>query len=178
MLAASKIFEFVKHEFLQVLPPTIYFLCTFHIVALTTSMVLEQFEIHVSTHAVATVLALLVGKVVLVVNKMPLLRKLDGQPLVYPIVFKAVIYSVFVLLLRLLEHWIPGLLETGSIARATSHLMEGVAWRLFWMGQIWIFVLFVFYTTAVEFIALFGLTTGQLSKAFFRQHPSSLAMRG
>ncbi len=45
------------------LPPTIYFLCTFKVVALTTSMVLEQFEIHVSTHAVATMLALLVGKV-------------------------------------------------------------------------------------------------------------------
>ena len=178
MLAPRKLFEFVKHEFLQVLPPTIYFLCAFNIVALTTSMVLEQFEIHVSAHAVATTLALLVGKVVLVVNKMPLLRKFDGKPLIYPIVFKAAVYSVFVLLLRLLEHWIPGLFETGSIAGATGHMMDGVAWRLFWMGQIWIFVLFVVYTTAAEFIALFGLTSGQLFRAFFHQRPSNMAMRG
>ena len=178
MLAARKLFKLVKHEFLQVLPPTIYFLCTFHIVALTTSMVLEQFEIHISTHAVATVLALLVGKVVLVVNKMPLLRKLDGKPLIYPIVFKAAVYSVFVLLLRLLEHWIPGLFETGSIAGATGHLMDGVAWHLFWTGQIWIFVLFVVYTTAAEIIALFGLTSSQLFQVFFHQHPSNMAMRG
>ena len=178
MLPAKKLFEFVKHEFLQVLPPTIYFLCAFNIVALTTSMVLKQFEIHVSAHAVATVLALLVGKVVLVVNKMPLLRKLDGQPLLYPILFKAAVYSVFVLLLRLLEHWIPGLIATGSIAGATGHLIDGVAWRLFWMGQIWIFVLFIVYTTAAEFIALFGLTSGQLFRAFCRQHPSNMAMRG
>ncbi len=178
MLAFGKLFELVKHEFLQVLPPTVYFLCTFNIVALTTSMVLEQFEIHVSTHAVATVLALLVGKVVLVVNKMPLLRKLDGRPLFYPIVFKAAVYSVFVLLLRLLEHWIPGLFETGSIAGATGQLVDSVAWRLFWMGQIWILVLFVVYTTAAEFIALFGLTSGQLFRAFFHQHPSNIAVRG
>ncbi len=178
MVAAQKAFEFVKHELLQVLPPTIYFLCTFNIVALTTSMVLEQFEIHVSAHAVATILALLVGKVVLVVNKMPLLRKLDGRPLLYPILFKAAIYSVFVLLLRLLEHWIPALIDTGSIAGATGHLIDGVAWRLFWMGQIWIFVLFVVYTTAAEFIALFGLTSGQLFRAFFHRHPSNMAMRG
>ncbi len=178
MVAAQKVFEFVKHELLQVLPPTIFFLCTFNIVALTTSMVLEQFEIHVSAHAVATMLALLVGKVVLVVNKMPLLRKLDGRPLLYPILFKAAIYSVFVLLLRLFEHWIPGLIETGSIAGATGHLIVGVAWRLFWMGQIWIFVLFVVYTTAAEFIALFGFTSGQLLRAFFHQHPSNMAMRG
>jgi hypothetical protein len=178
MLAPRKLFEFVKHEFLQVLPPTIFFLCTFNIVALTTSMVLEQFEIHVSTHAVATILALLVGKVVLVVDKMPLLRKLDRQPLLYPILFKAAFYSVFVLLLRLLEHWIPGLIETGSIAGATGHLMDGVTWRLFWMGQIWIFVLFVVYTTAAEIIAVFGLTSGQLFRAFFHQRPSNMAMRG
>ena len=54
MPEAQKLFALVKHEVLQVLPPTIYFLCMFNIVALTTSMVLEQFEIHVSAHAVAT----------------------------------------------------------------------------------------------------------------------------
>ena len=178
MLEPKKLFEFVKHEFLEVLPPTIYFLCTFHIVVLTTSMVLEQFEVHVSTHAVATVLALLVGKVVLVVNKMPLLRKLDGQPLIYPIAFKAAVYSVFVQLLRLLEHWVPGLFETGSIAGATSHLTDGVEWQQFWMGQIWMIVLFVVYTTATEIIALFGLSSGQLFRMFFHQHPSNMSMQG
>ena len=122
-------------------------------------------------------LALLVGKVVLAVDKMPLLRKLDRQPLLYPILFKAAFYSVFVLLLRLLEHWIPGLIETGSIAGATGHMMDGVAWHLFWTGQIWIFVLFVVYTTAAEIIALFGLTSSQLFQVFFHQHPSNMAMR-
>ncbi len=107
-----------------------------------------------------------------------MLRKLDGQPLIIQIVFKAAVLSVFVPLLRLLEHWIPGLIETGSIAGATGQLMEGVAWRLFWMGQIWIFVLFVFYTTAAEIIALFGLTSGQLFRAFLHQQPPNMAMRG
>ena len=77
-----------------------------------------------------------------------------------------------------LEHRIPGLIETGSIAGATGHLLDGVTWRLFWMGQIWIFVLFVVYTTAAEIIALFGLTSGQLFRAFFHQRPSNMAMRG
>jgi len=37
--------SFVKYEFLQVLPPTIFFLCAFNIVAFTTELILEQNQI-------------------------------------------------------------------------------------------------------------------------------------
>lgn len=63
MSYAGKAFSLAKHEFLQVLPPTIYFLVTFNIVALTTAMVLKEFEIATTAHAVASMLALVVGKV-------------------------------------------------------------------------------------------------------------------
>ncbi len=171
-----KAFGYAKHEFLQVLPPTIYFLVMFNIVALTTTMVLAEFRIQISAHAVATMLALVVGKVVLVVNKLPILSWLDGKPLTYPIVFKATIYSVFVLMLRLLEHWFPALVETGSAVLATEHLLAETAWRLFAMGQIWIFVLFVIYVTATEVIVLFGMTAGQLFIAFFKKHPATMVV--
>ncbi len=169
-----KVFHFAKHEFLQVLPPTLYFLFMFNVVALTTSMVLKEFDILVSAHAVATVLALVVGKVVLVVDKLPLLRRFDGKPLIYPILFKSAVYTLFVLIVRLLEHWLPGLIDTASLAGAMDYMSEHVVWRMFFMGQIWIFVLFIFYTTAVEFISLFALTSGQLFTAFFRQHPATM----
>ena len=69
-----KMLEFTKHELIQVLPPTIFFLCAFNVVALTTAMVLQEFKIHIATYAVATMLALVVGKAVLVVNKLSVLR--------------------------------------------------------------------------------------------------------
>ena len=174
MSYANRAFAMAKHEFLQVLPPTIYFLIMFNVVALTTAMVLKEFEIPASAHAVATVLALIVGKVVLVVNKLPQLRRLDGKPLIYPVFFKATVYSVFVLMVRLLEHWVPALIEAGSFLQATDEVISHVAWRIFAMGQIWIFVLFVIYIAVAEIIALFGLTSGQLMTAFFKQHPAKI----
>ncbi len=60
---------FIKQEFFQVLPPTIYVLVTFNIVVLTTAMVLKEFEVHISGHAAATMLALIVAKFLLVVDK-------------------------------------------------------------------------------------------------------------
>lgn len=115
--------SFVKYEFLQVLPPTIFFLCAFNIVAFTTDLILEQNQIQGSTHAVATVLALIIGKVVLVVNKLPLLHRFNGKPLFYPILFKSTIFTVFVTIVRLLEHWVPALIKTGGpVARRNSLL--------------------------------------------------------
>ena len=168
---------FIKHEFFQVLPPTIYFLATFNIVVLTTAMVLKEFEVHISGHAAATMLALVVAKVVLVVDKIKYVRRFDGRPLAYPVFFKAFIYSLVVFLFRLLEHWIPGLFETGTVAGATQHLLDGVIWRFFFMAQIWIFVLFVVYFTFAALIGVFGLTTRQLITAFFHEHPATIADR-
>ncbi len=173
----SRAAAFIKHEFFQVLPPTIYFLVTFNIVVLTTEMVLKEFDVHISRHAAATVLALVVGKVVLVVDKIRYVRRFDSRPLFYPVFFKAFFYAIVVFLFRILEHWIPGLFETGTIAGATQHLMDGIIWRFFFMAQIWIFVLFVVYFTFAALIEMFGLTTRYLITAFFREHPATRADR-
>lgn len=158
MSAIEKAAGFVKHEFLAVLPPTVYFLVSFNIVVLTTSLVLRQYEVDVGFHASATVLALVIGKVVLVVDKIKFIRRFDGQPLIYPVLFKAAAYCLFVLLFRLIEHWLLG---------------EEIVWRLFTMSQIWIFVLFAIYFTFSELIKAFGLSRRDLLAVFFREHPTA-----
>ncbi len=120
----GKLGKFVKHEFLQVLPPMIFFLCAFNIVAFTTDLILEQNEIQGSAHVVATVLALVIGKVVLVVDKIPLLQRFNEKPLIYPILFKTTFFTVIVTIVRLLEHWVPALIKTGAPGSATQFVIE------------------------------------------------------
>jgi hypothetical protein len=170
----SKLVSIMKREFLQVLPPTIFFFCAFNIVAFTTGLILEENQIQVPAHAVATVLALVVGKVVLVVGKMPLLKWFDEKPLLYPILFKTTVYTIFVTVVRLLEHWVPALIKTGVPGSATQFVIEHVIWRYFAVGEIWIFVCFLVYTTAAEVIYLFGFDGRQLMKVFFHEHPSRI----
>ena len=167
-----RIWAFVKHEFFQVLPPTIFFLISFNIVVFTTTLVLEQYAIQFSGHAAASILALVIGKVVLVIDKLPFVRRFDRMPLLYPILFKAVVYSLFVFLFRLLEHWIPGLIDTGTLSGANLHLTQTVVWRFFLMAQVWIFVLFLVYFTFSSLIEVFGLNARQLWIAFCREHPA------
>jgi len=157
MSVVTKALAILEQEFLSVLPPAIFFLISFNIVVLTTSLVLEQFKISIADHASATILALIVGKVVLIVDKIKFVRQFDAMPLVYPILFKAVAYSAFVFLFRLLEYWA---------------LSEDIIWRFLAMSQIWTFVLFIVYFTFAELMTALEISARDLARMLFHEHPS------
>ena len=84
----AKVRAFVWHEFRHVLPPTIFFLIGFNLILFTKRLMLADYLIQFTGFAVATTAALVVGKVVLVVEKLPFLRRFDYAPLARPILFK------------------------------------------------------------------------------------------
>jgi hypothetical protein len=145
-----------KQEFLKVLPPTIFFFFTFNIIAITSVLMLRGRGLEVSSILGATVLALVVGKVVLIVDHTPFVNKFPDKPLIYNIVWKSFIYVIAVLLARYIEHLIPFLKEGGGFMAAHRHLMEEVNWARFLAIQIWFMVLFFFYTVLVELIRVLG----------------------
>ena len=70
-------------EMRHLLPPTIYFFCAFNVIVLTTNLLARTYWFALSTFLTATLLALLVGKAVLVANKFradrPLPRRAADQ---------------------------------------------------------------------------------------------------
>jgi len=58
----------VKHEFLELIPPTLYFFVILHIVALIRALMTRNTGIDVSTTTSVTVGALILGKSVLLAN--------------------------------------------------------------------------------------------------------------
>src|SRR5678816_1815359 len=86
--AVAKIWHVVRHEFYEVLPPTIFFLITFHIVVLDRALMLREYGLHLSSVAAATVMALLVAKVVLIADKLPFINRFPEKPLIYNVVWK------------------------------------------------------------------------------------------
>ncbi len=152
----NKILQKIKHEFLQVLPPTIFFLFAFNIVAITTILLLKERGVDVPPVLVATFLALVVGKVILIADHLPFINKFPDKPLIYNIAWKTFIYMVVVFVARYIEHFIPAFRELGGIAEAHQHLVSEFAWRRFVAIQIWLFVLFVFYSVLVELVRALG----------------------
>src|SRR5215469_6466811 len=118
---------------------------------------------------IATTSALIVGKVVLVADKLQLLSWLDGKPLAYPVLFKALIYTLLVFIARLLEALIHFLIEEGAIGSGTfiRHELGTFSWPHFIAVQLWIFVFFLVYVAITELNKVFG--EGELYKIFFKR---------
>jgi hypothetical protein len=162
------------HEFREVIPPTVFFFVGFNLVLLTKRLFLEQYLIAYAGFVIATTGALIVGKVVLVADKMPFLRHFDYAPLAYPILFKTVVYTALVFVARLLEALVRYLVTGGVLGGShfIEHTLGEFSWPRFIATQMWIFVLFLAYVTASELNALLG--DGELFRIFFTRRSSEL----
>jgi hypothetical protein len=165
----------VLHEVREALPPTIFFFIGFNFVVLTSHLLVAQYLIGLSNFMLTTLAALVVGKAVLVANKIPLLRRYDRAALIRPILFKTAFYWVMVFLARLLERFVHfSLLEHNPPAEFFRDLMTTFSWHRFVAISLWICVLFLIYVTASEFSHLFG--PGEIPRLLFANRPSELQL--
>jgi hypothetical protein len=163
------------HELYEILPPTIFFLIGFNLVALTTNLILAEYSVAFASFMLATAAALVVGKAVLVANTLPFLGRYDRAPLILPILFKTVVYWVIVFLARLLEHFVRFcLVEHNPIGEFLPHMIATFSWDRFAAIQIWILVLFLIYVTGSELNHLFG--AGELRRILFTHLRSELQL--
>jgi hypothetical protein len=166
---------FLLHEFLEILPPTIFFFLGFNLIVLTTNLILADYGAQVASFLIATTSALVVAKAVLVANAMPAIRRYDRAPLIRPILFKTVFYWAAVAIVRLLEHWVRYRFGGDYVFGGfVPHAIATFSWDRFIAIQLWILVLFLVYVTASEFNRLFG--HGELSRILFTYRPSELQL--
>ena len=169
---ARRIGARLLHEAREALPPTIFFFIGFNFIVLMTNLLVAQYLVAVSNFMLATMAALVVGKAVLVANKMSLLRRYDRAPLIQPILYKTAFYWVVVFLARLLERFVHFSLEGNPPSDFPTYLVTTFSWHRFSAISLWILVLFLIYVTASEFSHLFG--HGELRRLFFTSRPSDL----
>ena len=170
----ARVRSFLIREFRELLPPTIFFFVGFNLILFTKRLFLADYLIQFSGFFLATISALVVGKTVLIADMMPFLRRFDQAPLIQPILFKTVVYSLLVCVVRLLEAFIHYLIQGGGVGDGgfLDELLGSFSWDHFIAIQMWMFVLFLVYVTASELNDLFG--DGELFKIFFIRRSSEL----
>ena len=172
---ARRVGAFLLREFLEILPPTIFFLIGFNLVVLTTNLILADYGGQVASFIIATTSALVVAKAVLVANAISVIHRFDRAPLIRPILFKTLFYWAAVFIVRLLEHWIRYRFGGDYVFGGfVPHVVANFSWDRFIAIQLWIFVLFLIYVTASEFNRLFG--HGELGRILFTYRPSELQL--
>jgi hypothetical protein len=170
----GRVLAWLAEELRHALPAIVFFVVGFNFVAFSMNLVLAQYFIHAGGFLVATMAALVVGKVVLVADKMPFLRRFDTAPLIRPILFKTLVYWAFVFVARLIEAWVHYAVDTGRVAGFAAFTAQQFSWHRFLFIQLWILVLFLIDTTASELNAAFG--HGELRRILFTHRSSALKL--
>jgi hypothetical protein len=151
-----KLFKNIQHDFFEILPPTIFFLIAFSLILVTKRLILREYGISWTGFGAAIVGAFLVGKVVLIVDKLPFVNKFPDHPLIYNTLWKSLIYFLAALLVRYLEHVVSFLSKHENFMEANRHLMDEIVWSQFWLIQMWLAVLFMIYCAMRELVRVIG----------------------
>ena len=154
----------------HLLPPTLYFFIAFNLIVFTTNLMIHDYWFRLSGFLVATTTALVVGKAVLVANQIRLIDRFRGAPLIQPILYRTVFYTLIVFVVRILERFIHLAIDQRGFTLAFGEAIDEFSWRRFAAIQIWLFTCFLIYVTATELSTLLG--EGQLFRLFFRHRSS------
>jgi hypothetical protein len=166
----SRLLAFLIKELREVMPPTVFFAVGFNLILLTTDLILADYFVSFGSFMVATMAALVVGKSVLVANAMPFLRRFDTAPMIQPVLFKTIVYWAVVFLVRFLEKLVEYFCGGGTLGGIPEYVATHFTWHRFAAIQIWIFVLFLIYTSVEGLNARLG--DGELMKIFFTRRSS------
>ena len=168
-MSKSGVRAFLIKELKEVWPPTLFFAVSFNLLVLTINLILADYLRSFASFMVATASALIVGKAVLVANTLPL-RRFDAAPMIQPILLKTTFYWAVVFLVRFLEKLVEYLFAGGTFGGIPEYVTTHFTWHRFFAIQIWIFVLFLIYTSVIELNARLG--NGELRKMFFSKRSS------
>ncbi len=152
----SKLFEKVKEEFLALLPPTIFFFITLHLVAFFRVLMLKGTGIPVNTSLQVTIGALILAKAVLIADLLPFINLYPHRPLIYNVVWKTAIYLLVSMVVHYLERLIDFWKEAGGFVAANQKLLAEMVWPHFWAIQLMLLVLISFYCTIHELVRVIG----------------------
>jgi len=156
----------LKHEIQELIPVSVFFFLTFQLLAVTQALMLEQYGIRVSSFITATVLALVVSKVVLITDHFALVNRFPEKPLVYNVVWKTAIYFLASLAVRYAEHLIHFWRQTGNFVEANRRLVGEIVWPHFWGVQLWLLILLLLYCTIRELVRALG--RDRIIRLFFK----------
>jgi hypothetical protein len=152
----SKFSEKIKEEFHALLPPTLFFFITLHLIALIRVLMLKGTGIALGTSVSVTIAALVLGKTVLIADMLPFINRYPDKPLAYNVAWKTTLYVLVSIVIHYLERLIDFWKEAGSFIAANEKLLAEIIWPHFLAIQILLAMLILVYCTMRELVRLMG----------------------
>jgi len=152
----SKTLAFIKKEFIEMLPPTIFFFAMFAIILFARSLMGLADQFSMTTTSGAVIGALIVGKSVLIADALPLFRWFREPRLILNVFWRFLLYLLITLMFQIIEELIPLLSKYDGLAAAASRLRDDIHWPRFWATHLIFAVFLVHYSLATALISVIG----------------------
>jgi len=152
----SRASEKIKEEFYALLPPTLFFFITLHLIALIRVLMLKGTGITLGTSLSVTIAALVLGKTVLIADMLPFINRYPDKPLIYNIAWKTTLYVLVSIVIHYLERLIDFWKEAGGFIAANEKLWAEMIWPHFVAIQILLVMLILVYCTMRELVRIIG----------------------
>ncbi len=121
----------IGHELVEYWINSLYLFLFFGVFTLYRKLVLAEYKVSYLLYGLALFEALILAKVIMIGNLLGLSRPLQDKPLIFPTLYKTVVFTLFAGVFSVLEHVTEGLLHgeglAGGIHEFTSNGYEVLA---------------------------------------------------
>jgi hypothetical protein len=128
--------EKLKHELKSVGIATLYFLIWFGFLMLIKVLLLEEYHIKFSGLSQVIIGALVVAKVILVMEHIPLGSWVQRKPAIVDVLLRTVLYSIGIIIILILEKAFEGRHEYGGFGSSLRQVFNHVDVYHVWVNSI------------------------------------------
>jgi hypothetical protein len=154
----KKLKERVQHELIEYGFNVIYLTLVFAAYFIHQRLLLASYDITYTHYGVAVIEALVLGKVIMIGSVFRLGRGLEDKPLIYPTIYKSLVFTVFVVVFKVIEHGIRGLWRGEGIMGGLAVLTQK-GWELVLANALFVLVAFIPFFAVKELGRVLGEKT-------------------
>jgi hypothetical protein len=157
--------ERVREEVRKVLGIALFFAAGLSIIIFADSLTVRGTNVTIGTYLQAVVGGLIVAKVLLLTDLLPVVDRFYGKPLMHNILWKSTIYVAASLVFRYVDDLVRSLWKGLGLSGSHHHALSRFAEPRFWAIQIWVTVILLLYVTTRELVRAIG--KDELKAMFF-----------
>jgi hypothetical protein len=133
------------HEMVKFYLYALFFTLFFTAFTIYRQLIVEEYT-HTYWHlGYGVIEALVIAKLIILGEMLHLGKRYEDAPLIIPTVFKAVLFSIFVLILTVLEHFVVGYFTGKTWAAIYDHLIEKGIYEILARVYVMFFVFVLFF---------------------------------
>jgi hypothetical protein len=156
-----------KRELKEVFAISSVFFVLFVLFLFMKKVLVKEYSVDYYVLGTALVGSLIIAKVVLIFDLLPITKKFDHLPNIYRVLFRSCIYVLGYVIFTILEHLFKGLINNETFAHAFILAIQNLGKASFITSMTGVFVAFLFFNTFWVIRAKYGPTA--LYALFFKK---------